>query len=545
MKQPPLRWFVAFLFLLFCIGIGLWLRRDKSAVRALVQVELWSGYVLPLNEDDTLYFAEATAWDREREHRDSVRLFRGMHTLRKEALLHKVVKGFRVAHGGQVSCVLPTLFDTLRGEKLLELLRNSERATRARVALMKHQRSELAYYRRTHSVADDGYNEVMAFAAQHHRRLKNEQACWALLRKALQKASLVAVKQHRLRVDGAAYLLEEAREGFSLLRPVAGRVARRPMGGKELLAFLRPPVDSLWRHTDSAGTHYRLLRRDSLWQGTATTAQGLYYEGTFDDSLRRHGFGFGLDERLVKCGIWERNHFHGERMLYNAQRIYGIDISRYQHEQGGKVYPIDWARLRITHLGTISKKRVQGRVDYPVRFIFIKATQGTSITSRYYATDLRAARAHGFPVAPYHFFSPKLNGAAQALHFMRHARLSEATLPPMLDVEPTPAEIERMGGIEILFREMREWLTMVERVAGRRPVLYLPQYFINRYMDQAPDWLRAYDVWIARYGEYKPYVRLLLWQLSPDGRVQGIRGEVDLNVFNGTEPDFQRWLEGR
>lgn len=574
MKFRTLRWFAAFLFLLLCVVVALWLRQAGRAPQALVQVEVATGYALPIGQDDTLYFTEASVVEERgrisaeyhvpnnnrrslvkasprrisaeyhaQNNKDQL-LLRGLHTEKAMALLRTQVWGYRVERDGAVQCLLPTLVDTLQGKALRNLLLATQVASRKRVAVMQRQRSELAYYRRTHSVADDGFHEVMAFALKLDQALKNERRCLHLLENALCERAPKAVKHHRLLVENAAYEAIGNGGTLSLLRPLVAKEHLSVLSGQKLLSVLRPERDSVWRHVDSAGTYFSLLRRDTLWQGTAVGQHGEYYQGTFDDSLRRHGFGFGIDHRLVKCGVWERNHFHGERMIYNAHRIYGIDISRYQHEQGGKVYPIDWSRLRIKHLGTISRKRVRGRVDYPVRFVFIKVTQGTTIKSKYYKADLRAARAHGIPVAPYHFFSPKTNGAAQAVHFIQHAHLAEATLPPMLDVEPMPSEIEKMGGIEVLFREMREWLTIVERAAGRKPVLYLPQYFINRYMDQAPAWLRAYDVWIARYGEYKPYVRLLLWQLSPDGRVEGIRGEVDINVFNGTTEDFLRWTQG-
>ena len=65
------------------------------------------------------------------------------------------------------------------------------------------------------------------------------------------------------------------------------------------------------------------------------------------------------------------------------------------------------------------------------------------------------------------------------------------------------------------------------------------QNFVNNHLNHAPEALRDYEVWIARYGEFKPYVRLLHWQLTPYGRVRGIRGEVDINVFNGTREQFE------
>ena len=63
------------------------------------------------------------------------------------------------------------------------------------------------------------------------------------------------------------------------------------------------------------------------------------------------------------------------------------------------------------------------------------------------------------------------------------------------------------------------------------------------YLPVAPDIKRDYRVWIARYGEYKPDVRLAFWQLCPDGRVAGIRPEVDINVFNGYQTQFDEFLE--
>ena len=111
----------------------------------------------------------------------------------------------------------------------------------------------------------------------------------------------------------------------------------------------------------------------------------------------------------------------------------------------------------------------------------------------------------------------------------------------MLDVEPSNAQISKMGGREVLFKEMLIWLRHVEQYSHRRPILYVSQQFVNQHLVHAPDALRKYEVWIARYGEFKPYVKLTFWQLSPDGKVRGIHGDVDINVYNGTKSDFHAW----
>lgn len=88
-------------------------------------------------------------------------------------------------------------------------------------------------------------------------------------------------------------------------------------------------------------------------------------------------------------------------------------------------------------------------------------------------------------------------------------------------------------------------MQIVEKRIGVKPILYISQIFVNRYLPLAPDIKKNYNVWIARYGEYKPDVRLVYWQLSQDGRVNGIRGYVDINVFNGYQDVFNDFIKSQ
>lgn len=296
-------------------------------------------------------------------------------------------------------------------------------------------------------------------------------------------------------------------------------------------------TDSLGRYR---GTLNRYLQPDGT--GTRISGEGLYYSGTWHAG-RPEGFGFAVNgEDIVQAGIWKQGRFQGERIIYTADRVYGIDISRYQHEIGRRVYGIDWKRMRIRSLGTASRKRIHGPQDYPVSFVYIKATQSNYIRNRYYNADIAAARRQGIPAGAYHFFSTRRSGKVQARYFLRIARPKRGDLPPVLDVEPYDRQIKAMGGITALFHEVLEWMHAVEQQCGTRPILYVSQNFVNKYMEHAPAALSRYPVWIARYGEYKPYVRLLYWQLAADGRVAGIRGDVDINVYNGSRKQFEDFV---
>lgn len=358
--------------------------------------------------------------------------------------------------------------------------------------------AELNYYLERHNVQDEGYEMVAAY--QH------------------QTDTLLA------------------------LLPSNGRVSVDSLGHIIIGTYAQDSLVSGVR-LDSAGLYAGDFSSGKAnGHGYYLSDGNLYYEGQWEND-RRHGFGFSVSPYShVRVGQWKDDRYLGERMFYTSERIYGIDISRYQHGKGRKKYPIRWDRLRITHLGK-NQQHARGQVAYPVSFVFIKSTESTRIKNPFYKADYLAARRQHIPIGAYHFFSCRFSGAAQAKYFLQNTLFRSGDLPPVLDVEPTQRQIAAMGGTGALFREIRAWLKTVEQATHVRPILYISQQFINRYLGEAPDLKRDYQVWIARYGEYKPDVKLAVWQLSPNGRVSGIHGEVDINVFNGYQTQFESFLE--
>ncbi len=414
---------------------------------------------------------------------------------------------------------------------------------------VKSQQADVEYFLRTHTVLDNGFDIV----ARYGKKLEQEAEALAQAATLVQKAqrgktlSLRMERRYYINSDTAGKRTEciprKVRSGMVHLTPetayskpgITSRLCRK--GDAMPLLKARRPQKKKTQTTaiDSIGTYTG--DRDSMAMphgyGRLHTFQGAYYEGEWTHG-KRNGVGFSImPGKRLRLGEWKDDKFLGERIAYTPERIYGIDISRHQHEKGRKRYSINWKNLRITSLGKKSKKIIHGKVDYPVRFVFIKATEGVTVRNRYFAADYAAARKHGYRTGAYHFFSIRTPGRHQAINFLRNSRYTKGDLPPVLDLEPTDAQIRKAGGIQALFRNVRDWLNTVERQRGVRPILYISQRFVNKYLSLAPDLHNNYDVWIARYGEYKPDVNLVYWQLSPDGRVKGIHGDVDINVYNG------------
>ena len=385
---------------------------------------------------------------------------------------------------------------------------------------------DVKYYLRTHTVLDNGFDIVATFENAHRRRLDS------LLK----------------RVE----VLERVTEFQAIdLEQSTGSTwwtQRRTAGHEGIDAGDKG-------HEDGNEGEYRGERNvagQPSGYGIFRSCDGSYYEGEWLAGMR---YGVGLQVtpgKRLQLGEWKEDRYLGERITYTPDRTYGIDISRYQHEQERMVtkrvrgrrgryvtrkvkhvvhYNIDWSALRITSLGTYSKKKIAGEVDYPVSFIYIKSTEGTTVRNAYFASDYVNSKRHGYKTGAYHFFSIRTTGKAQGLYFLQNSRYEEGDLPPVLDIEPTDAQIRELGGVRFLFANVRSWLSVVEKRLGVKPVLYVSHRFVNKYLVQAPDLLENYEVWIARYGEFRPDVNLASWQLCQDGRVRGIHGPVDISVM--------------
>ncbi len=193
----------------------------------------------------------------------------------------------------------------------------------------------------------------------------------------------------------------------------------------------------------------------------------------------------------------------------------GIDISHYQGS-------VNWSKVKADD----------------ITFAFMKATEGTSYADPTLATNWSGAEKVGIYRAAYHFARPSTasgSAAAQARFFVSKAGkfADPGDLPPVLDLEAT-------GGLgpSALRSWVSTWLSTVEDLTGRVPILYFSPYFWIDHLGNSTAFSR-YPLWIAHYTSGSPLVpggwtRWTFWQRTSSGRVAGIAGNVDLNRFNGT-----------
>lgn len=215
---------------------------------------------------------------------------------------------------------------------------------------------------------------------------------------------------------------------------------------------------------------------------------------------------------------------YGETSYPAEYTVRGIDVSHYQGS-------IDWSRLRNANMGSD-----------PVSFVMIKATEGGTLMDDYFNENFYQARRNGLLRGAYHFLTPDVKAKEQARFFLRQAHLEEGDLPPVLDIEDerkwlasgkSKAEIQRMA---------LAWLEEVEEHYGVKPIIYSSYRFRRDILsDKRFD---AYPFWMAHYYVSQPArdIAWTFWQHTDCGKLTGIKGPVDCNVFFGSMAELEGML---
>ena len=212
----------------------------------------------------------------------------------------------------------------------------------------------------------------------------------------------------------------------------------------------------------------------------------------------------------------------GDANYPKGYEIHGVDISHYQGE-------IDWDKLRDA--------MIEG---YPLRFIMIKATEGSTKLDDKFVDNFYQARENGYIRGAYHFWSNKSSARSQAYHFLDKVHLQEGDLPPVLDVEHKPAD----KSVEQFQQDILTWLHIVEDRYHVKPILYTYYKFKEQYLSTPV--FEDYPYWIAHYYvdkiEYKGQWKF--WQHTDVGKLPGIKGYVDFNIYNGSYYDLKKLTIG-
>ena len=221
----------------------------------------------------------------------------------------------------------------------------------------------------------------------------------------------------------------------------------------------------------------------------------------------------------------EANPFDQYDFQYNKQNylyclkqesFVGVDVSAFQHDidwNQVKASGVDFAMLRLGYRGWGAK--------------------GTLVEDEYIQKNLAGTAAAGIPIGAY-FFSQAttLDEVHEEIEFMLEI-LGDYPLeyPIVLDWEvanPTEGRVRN-----VTRRELTDMLRyFCDEMTGRGfdPMVYFNWTQASRmiYLNELED----YPFWLALYQDRMTFpFRVEMWQYTSEGRVPGIEGDVDINVY--------------
>lgn len=210
--------------------------------------------------------------------------------------------------------------------------------------------------------------------------------------------------------------------------------------------------------------------------------------------------------------------------LRSSIRTYGEEVD----ETKSALHGIDLS----AHNGKVDFRKVR---DSGIDFVIIKASEGAEFRDSSFAVNYSGAIENEIYVGAYHFFRFDVDGVLQAYNFMDAVDGKEMSLPLVIDVEEHGNPY-----VFIKSRVVRQLQDMVDVLVSNeyKVMIYTNkdgyEKFIKGNFDDYPLWICSFDT--------PSDIEWTIWQYSHWGEVDGIDGDVDMNMFYGNELQWKEWI---
>ena len=222
----------------------------------------------------------------------------------------------------------------------------------------------------------------------------------------------------------------------------------------------------------------------------------------------------------IKKAKEDRFHsFHDNKYSYKYV-IRGVDVS---HHNGY----INWGQLK----------------NEGITFAYIKATEGLSHKDRNYEVNYFEAKQVYIKTGAYHFYTFGLDGEDQANHFIKQAKVASDDLIPVIDVEHSPYNKHSWDKSyqKLVIEELKKMEQVMFDYYGVHPIIYTNKDCYKLYIKE---WFPANLVWMSDLHN-EPNIEeneWAIWQFSHTGKLNGVKGDVDLNYFRYAYRRFEELI---
>lgn len=201
-------------------------------------------------------------------------------------------------------------------------------------------------------------------------------------------------------------------------------------------------------------------------------------------------------------------------VLPSAKPMKGIDVSSFQGLP-------DWTRVHSTG----------------VEFVYIKASEGIGAPDKGFEARAAGANAVGLKTGFYHFatlnkpLAIEVDAKQEAVYFDSLIRTRQGALPPVLDIESNPGNLHPDQVLDYI----TTFINQMRSLGHPETVVYSYTPFLDEFLPVGHT-LGVNKLWLAQYGGSTPHhipkgwASYWMWQYTSKGLVDGISGNVDMNI---------------
>lgn len=172
-----------------------------------------------------------------------------------------------------------------------------------------------------------------------------------------------------------------------------------------------------------------------------------------------------------------------------------------------------------------------------VEFAWIKASEGATFRDRNFASNHRRAGEAGLQRGAYHFFRFDRDGVEQAINLLDAVGHRRLEMGVAIDVESSG---NPEGIPEETIRERLAAMVDYLNLRGIAPTFYCNKKDYFTYMDGT---LPGNSLWVCSLSDQPSASDCTFWQFSHTGKIGGLKGDVDLNVFGGSRTEWHDFLK--
>ncbi len=207
------------------------------------------------------------------------------------------------------------------------------------------------------------------------------------------------------------------------------------------------------------------------------------------------------------------------KVCASGTTVEGIDVSEFQGN-------INWSAVKAS-----------GR-----KFAVIRVSDGLGHFDPKFNQNWSEAKSAGMIRSVYQFFRASEDGTAQANLLLEHMGTLEAgDLPPVADVEVTDGV-----GAGALNSQLAKWTARIKQATGKTPMIYTSPGLWSSLSGSTS--FGGDTLWVANWGVSCPstpvgWSHWKFWQYADNGHVSGIGDLVDLDKFNGSLDDLEKFAD--